>query len=259
MDALEWAAVIGAAAWLPQIGTAVYRLVVRPKLALIPVSEIEVGYNIFGPMVNMRASIITERKDATIVEMRLNIRHEKGRAINLTWHSFVETFSELKAPGGEGGKFERDQVATAIRVNTVLPTEKFFRFQDPVFQRESRELTAAADDDLNRRDKSNPADREAFIRGKPLTDLVGYYRNQFCWEPGQYSMVVCVKILGTAKPKTGTTWFSLKEAEVDGLRRNTLLLEERLIGIGRGVPTEELPSPTNWSTPVLRDREIHLI
>src|SRR5690348_9666774 len=50
----EIAAYIGAAAWLPQIITWLYRGIVRPSVRLVPNQYAEAGFTSLGPIFNLR-------------------------------------------------------------------------------------------------------------------------------------------------------------------------------------------------------------
>jgi hypothetical protein len=258
MTAFEWVAVVGAAAWLPQIGALIYRVVVRSRLHCIPVRQTELTFNHLGPIFNMRAALVVERKDAVITEMRATLRHDKGREVNLVWDSFVEQFSELKTHAGERGEFTRDQIATALKVSTALPNEKFFRFQDPVFKATHRQLSAKADDVLNRLPDGDVVGRAAFLRSREFTDLISFYLNYFPWEPGHYDVELRVRLLGVKRPLVGKASLELSADDVDRVRRNLPLIEQRLREICENVPAEQRATPSFWATPDLLQGEIAL-
>lgn len=249
MGAFEWIAVVGAAAWLPQIGLLVYRFLVEPVVHLVPVTETELTFNSQGPVFNLRAALIAQRKDAVIVEMTAVFRHEHGREIALIWESFVEKFSELTTQQGERGEFARDQIATALRVNTAVPTEKLFRFRDAEFRRRHRELSDKADDSLNRIARDDPSPVEAFLRSREFTDLVSFYNNSFPWQPGRYNLEIGTRLLGSRARYAANTSMTLSQDEVDRIRGNLPLQAQRLEQIVRRVPVAEQVMPNHWITP----------
>jgi hypothetical protein len=75
MTAAELAAYIGAAAWLPQIATWVYRWFVRPKITITPDRYGEVGFTSFGPIFNLRMAFASDRKDAIIDGFELLVQN----------------------------------------------------------------------------------------------------------------------------------------------------------------------------------------
>jgi hypothetical protein len=258
MNVFEWMALIGAAAWLPQIGVAAYRFFVKPVLHIVAVPEGELTYNSLGPIVNLRAALVAQRKDAVIVDMRMALRHEKGRVIHLVWDSFVEHFSEMKTQDGERGEFTRDQAATALKVNTALPVEKFFRFRDPDFKAEYRDRTAAANDELSRIAKEDPTAVAGFLKSKAYTDLMTFYNNGFYWEPGRYDVTLSLTVLGLSQPRSGRTQFVLSDDDVDRIRKNLPLIEQRMREIAEGVPADQQAFPGHWATPSFEATTIQL-
>lgn len=255
MTAFEWIALVGAAAWLPQIGVLVYRWATKPKITVVPVPEIEVGYNWLGPIVNIKAALFSEQKDALVLNMTLVLRHQSGKVIRLVWHSFVETFSEMRARSGESTEISRDQVATALRLSTAIPTEKLIRFQDPEFQNRHRLSAAAADEALERLKKGGGEDTaEVFLRSKEYADLTNHFRHGFCWEAGTFDVQLEIDILGRRAPAKARSTFSLSEAQVDQLGRNAQLVMDRIEKIARGAQLED--APYHWATPRLASKDI---
>lgn len=254
MTAFEWVALVGAAAWIPHIATLIYRAVVRPRVIIIPVPQIEIGYNFLGPILNMKAALFAERKDAIVIQMEVHLKHEKGREIVLQWQSFVETFSELRSQAGERAEFSRDQDATALKLPTVLPVEKFIRFQDLDFQARANQLSTAADAEFNRSEQSGtPA---AFLTSHAFNDLVRFYKHGFCWEAGRYEMTLRIHLMERGKPVVARTSFTLSQSEVEKLGANVPTIEESVRQIAQGVEAGERVLPKNWATPQLASKKI---
>jgi hypothetical protein len=255
MGSFDWVAVIGAAAWLPQIVSFVHRMLIKPRMSIIPVPQLEIGYTFLGPILNIKAALFAENKDATIVDMHVLLTHEKGRSIRLNWHSFVEKFSELRSLSGETAEVSRDQEATALRISTSLPVEKFIRFQDPAFQAQSRELTTIADADLNRITDAG-GDGGSFVHTKAYSELTRFLRHQFCWEAGRYQAEFQIQLLERRSPVMARSEFSLAESDVERLALNVGSMEKRIQQIAEGVPEAERVNPTNWANPHLGSKRI---
>ena len=255
MGVFEWVAVVGAAAWVPHLAGLLYRLATKPKVTMIPVPEIEVGYTWLGPVVNIKASLFAERKDALVLDMRMTLRHEKGKQIALVWHSFVEKFSEMRDRSGEATEISRDQVATALRLSTAVPTEKLIRFQDPGFQEKNRRLTADADGTLNRLKGVNPSGApEAFLTSPEHESLANQFKHDFPWEPGRYTVKLSVEILERKRPALAETSFELSTGDVERLRGNATLVVERIAKIAKVEKLEDVQY--QWATPRLRGKDI---
>lgn len=256
MGVFEWMALIGAAAWLPQLGFVVYRSVITPRVVLIPVPELELGYTYFGPILNVKASLFAERKDAIILDMTVVLRHEHGREIVLEWHSFVEEFSELRDASGEATKVTRDQMATALRVSTAMPSEKFIRFQDPTFQDETRSLTRVAMEELERLKRAGSEEAVTeYLRSKENEALMSHFRHGLPWEAGRYEVTLRMQMLDRDEPAVAKSTFDLSQGEVDRIRKNIAATEERVRLVAEGKNADEA-DPYQWTNPRLQDKDV---
>jgi len=45
-------AVLGALAWLPQLFIIIKNVLVKPIVKIIPENQLEIGYTLFGPIIN---------------------------------------------------------------------------------------------------------------------------------------------------------------------------------------------------------------
>src|SRR5690349_19424067 len=105
----EIAAYIGAAAWLPQIATWVYRMVIRPSIRIVPDQYAEVGYTSYGPIFNVRMAFFAEKKDVIVDGIEMIVHHEDGDSCTLRWAGLAETFSEITDAAGNRQIISRDQ------------------------------------------------------------------------------------------------------------------------------------------------------
>ena len=80
MTPTEIVAYIGAAAWLPQIATWIYRKVVQPIVTIVPDKYAEVGFTSYGPIFNMRMAFSAENKDVIVDGFELLLQHSDGDA-----------------------------------------------------------------------------------------------------------------------------------------------------------------------------------
>ena len=85
MTTAEIAAYIGAAAWLPQIATWLYRRFVRPLITIVPDKYAEVGFTSYGPIFNVRMAFSSERKDVIIDGFEILLEHEDGDTRTVRW------------------------------------------------------------------------------------------------------------------------------------------------------------------------------
>jgi hypothetical protein len=73
MTAAELAAYIGAAAWLPQIVSWIYRALSRPVLTIIPEDRVELGFTPLGPIFNLQTALSASRHDIVINDFQFDI------------------------------------------------------------------------------------------------------------------------------------------------------------------------------------------
>ena len=131
MTAAEFAAYIGAAAWLPQIAAWIYRVLAKPKITIVPDRYADVGFTSYGPIFNIRMAFTADRKGAIIDGFELDLRHADGDVRTLRWSGLSETFSEITDAMGNRQIVGRDQTPIALKIWTESLVEKIVRFQEP--------------------------------------------------------------------------------------------------------------------------------
>lgn len=221
MTAIDVAALIGAAAWLPQIASWVYKLFVHPKVQFVPAPSPELGYTTFGPIFNVQCALACSRKDAIVERIRISLRHERGRTIDLNWVQLNETFSQIRSAGGETADVSKSQPAIALKVGTLGLVEKTIGFQDLRFNKEARTLLLVVVEHSNHLRKTRPEDFiEETLRSKQYADLIDFLRRSMCWEVGHYRMAVQLHVLDVKQPQVRHWRFSLSASDVERLTQN---------------------------------------
>ena len=196
MGAFEWAAAIGAAAWLPQVITWIAKWFAKPKLKIIPSKTPEVGYTSFGPIFNLTCAIAAERKDAVVERVSVSLRHERGQKSLFIWESLNETFSQIRS------------------------TEKQIGMRETTFQDEIRPYITALSDHQSFLKKTQADYQQTTIRSKEFADLVELYRRRFPWQEGRYHVTAELRIAGVKEPTKQDFAFSLSAGEIDKLKQN---------------------------------------
>lgn len=220
MTAIDIAAIVGAAAWLPQIGTWIYRAVVTPRLEFVPAPAPELGFTSLGPILNIRAALSCGRKDAIVENMRIVLRHERGREIELTWASLNETISQIRGAGGETTDVSKWQPAIALKLSTLTLVEKLIGFQDTRFHSDERALVLAVVEHHNHLKKTRADFADETLRSKQFADLIDFHRRSMCWEVGRYNMTAFIHVIGMKRPTTRKWQFSLVGADIERLQQN---------------------------------------
>jgi len=244
----EIAAYIGAAAWLPQIASWIYRRVIRPSVRIVPNQYAEAGFTSLGPIFNLRMAFSVDNKDMVIDGMELLLRHQDGESRMLRWAGLGETFSEITDAAGNKQVVSRDQSPIAIKVGTQSLLEKFVRFQEPRYHEGDRPLTQALVAHFNYLKQTKP---DAYVADalacKELFSLLEARRKAFWWKPGRYDIEVQLSSPQKFNLSSGRFRFDLTANDVQLLQRNFATLEAEV----RNIISSNLPNfqaqPVNWN------------
>jgi hypothetical protein len=217
----EWAAYIGAAAWLPQIASFIYQRILTPKVQLIPERTLELGFTTYGPLFNLRFSLSSDRKDAIISNFEAELQHEGGEIHVLRWSGLRETFSEvLDSAGNRQQLIEKDQPAIALKLSTIVLMEKFVRFQDPIFHERQRPLVSQLVAHFSYLKGQTENYREETLKSREMHDLLEFYRQFYWWKAGRYSARFKIESPNRAQLVDREYAFHLGQADIDAMKAN---------------------------------------
>lgn len=251
MTPLDWVAIVGAAAWLPQIGTWIYRVAVRSQIRLIPGGIPEVGYTSFGPIFNLTCSLSASRKDAVIQKMTAEIRHENGDGRLLTWKFLNENVSQIRSASGERADVSRNQPAIAIKVSTSLLTQTMIGFQDDAFSERRRGLENTLNAAMNhyrRVDATTAGD--ATLKSKEYADYIDAFRRNQFWKQGRYTATIAIYLVDSGKPTLKSLSFELTADDADRLGDNFNTIGRTAAEIAQGLPLDQrIPEIYAWVNP----------
>lgn len=236
--------IIGAAAWLPQIGGWIYSAFSRPKIDLVPAPLPQVGYTCLGPIFNLTCAISASRKDAIISKMTANLRHETGRTLAFSWKTLNETFSNIRSTTGETAEVTKNQPAVALKVSTLALSEKMVGFQDQGFQNETMKLFIAVDEQKAYLDKTDSNAKESILKSKQFFDLIDYFKRNCVWQEGRYDVLLKITIIGVKTPAEANFFFVLSKADATRLDENVQYIQEHFID--RLNPPLKLPKDYAW-------------
>jgi hypothetical protein len=220
MTSTDIIALVGAAAWLPQIATWVYRVVARPRVRIIPDKEVQIGFTTYGPIFNLRVGLAVERKDAIVDGVFVELTHESGATHRLDWVGMIETFSQIIGPAGIRQSVERESPPIALKLSTNALQEKLIRFQESKFHDSKRPLESAVSNHLNYLRSRTENFRKETLNSKETQALLDFYRQAFWWKAGAYRVVFGVSSPDRASIKNEIYTFSLSQSDVDGLSSN---------------------------------------
>lgn len=220
MGAFEWIAIIGAAAWVPQVVGWVTRHFVKPKVRVIPSLTPEIGYTTFGPIFNLTCAISAERKDAVIERMTAIVTHERGHSAAFQWTTLNETVSQLKTTEGIA-EVSKNQLAIALKVSTLVLSEKQIAMQERTFEEDTRIHMNAVMDLYNHLKKTEPNDyQERTLKSKEFADLIDFSKKRFTWQDGNYTVELQLRIAGVKDATIQRFEFALSKNDVERLHQN---------------------------------------
>ncbi|MFH1951585.1 MAG: hypothetical protein ABIL06_08205 [Pseudomonadota bacterium] len=229
MTPTEIVAYIGAAAWLPQIATWIYRRVVQPIVTIVPDKYAEVGFTSYGPIFNVRMAFSAENKDLIIDGFELLLQHSDGDTYTLRWAGLKETFSEISDASGICQVIGRDQTPIALKIGTESLIEKFVRFQEPRYHESDRPVTSNLIAHFNFLKRSDPDSYVSqTLSSKELFSVFETRKKAFWWKPGHYQFTL--KLSSTKKFKLTHSKFDfeLTSIDIDRLKENIDTLEVEL-------------------------------
>lgn len=224
MDAMNWVAIIGAAAWTPQIIFILYRTLVRTKVTFYPDCYVQIGYTSLGPIFNLTLALASQKKDIIVNKIGVTLTHEEGAQYNLVWAGMSETISEIRNPLGPTMSVEKSLRPLPIKLSTVNVVQSFFRFQDPSFRPELVKASSGFEQHFNfvrkKKEKMEKQDIELAIDCKEFESLIDFYKSVFHWTKGRYEVAFTLESPNKVRVTKNKFAFYLSQHDVDGLRMN---------------------------------------
>lgn len=248
MSPAEIAAYIGAAAWLPQIISWLYKLISKPSLKLISSPTLELGYTTLGPIINLTSSISAERRDALIDKIVLQLHHEKGEKRILTWSFLNEKQQEIRSYKGETAEITKNQPAIALKVPTIALAEKLIGFQDLEFQATYKLHINKLAELQSFLKKDNPDPAPKLFASRESSEFVNFFKAQMYWKEGNYDLSVVIREVRLRNPYVERFRFSLSKIDIERLQDNCSKLEKDLKAYLGLSDDSELPK-WNWVYP----------
>lgn len=242
------AAFVGAAAWLYPLSVLLNNWLTKPKIRLSPTDTIEMGYSALGPFMNLTCAIMTEKRDAIIERIEIEVKHEDGDSHAFIWKTLDELQYEIRSFTGEGGTIGKSQPATALKVNTTMLSEKKIGFQDVKYQEQFLVYGQKLAEFINHLRKINaPNFSDELFKSKEFTKLNDFYSNGMYWKEGNYTIQLSLFITTATKPCTEFFTFSLGNKDVDSVKMNTTFLEQSMRELIPAKEGEQLPPKIIWN------------
>jgi|GEM_PF-1710642 len=228
MNTTEVLALIGALAWLPQILQWIFTALKRPKIHLVSLQTLQIGYEFNGPVIGITASISTQQKDALITQILLRAIHERGETRLFKWVWLNETQIRMRTVSGETAEFSKNHPAIALQVSTLTPAEKFITFRDVQYAAKYEQLVRAVAEQHNFLKVHEQQPLETLLKSKELSRFREFYLSNMYWKEGSYTFEVMLYEAHTRSVHTERLSLHLDQADIEALNKNCALFEKGL-------------------------------
>ncbi len=251
MDVIDVVAIVGAAAWTPQIGKWVYSFFTKPKLSIYLHSQPEIGYTSYGPIFNMSCALLSKHKDAILNKLSVVLRHDSGASYTFDWAGLSEDLSEIQDNIGSTLSIRRSSLPLVIKVLHTGVAQMFVRFQHGQFKANLRKATVSAQDRLNfmkTAGKLNTEEEvEALTSEQEYDEVMKLLHSEFIWRAGKYTVTFEFGSPNKFKYEKSEYTFELNQDDIENLRKN---LDTMKLALIQGAKAASLSGykakPINW-------------
>lgn len=215
-------ALIGAAAWLPQL----WRYFQKPRVTPIAGGQIEIGFSELGPIFNPKIAFRVERRDALVTGVHFVIKHERGQITTFDGTQLVETGAQSESTSGEKAFHRRTQDVVALVLTPTAIAERKVLTRERELLKLYENLQEGFGAALSRF-KGNSADWvDRVFQSSEYQALETALTKDFVWQPGKYTAVCHVTIAGQKTATQIEFGFMLTENSVSRLRGNIEKLKQ---------------------------------
>jgi hypothetical protein len=247
MTIIDFAAIAGAFAWLPQIWIFIKRILSLPKISIIIQRFSEIGFTPLGPIFNIRLAFSVDNKDIVIKNIQIKIRHESGEERLFSWQGIVQNLGKLSGPEGQFIPYEKENTVLAIKLKTEDIDERFIRFQEELFLKKRYDLI----NELNKKlffIKSQPDySYDIIISSEEFNDLCVFINQWFWWKQGRHECIIQVESKEKFRISGNTFKFELNQTDIQNLRRNLEQIKDSFINEIRNGEDSFEPIPVQWN------------
>lgn len=233
MEQMGWVAIVGAAAWVPQIFTWGYRAFTKAKVSIYLDKTPQVGYTYLGPIFNISFALLSEKKDVILNKFTVKLRHESGASYVFDWDGLSEDLSEIQNPIGPTMSIKKTSLPLVVKILHTGVAQLFVRFQHNRFKKNYKKPSADAIDKYNLLKASNKLDTEEQIEtiiSEPEVDkLTKIFGSEFIWIAGKYTVTFEFSSPNKFKYKKSKYTFNLNQNDIDVLRKNLGNIKDNII------------------------------
>ncbi len=251
MDVMEWMALIGAAAWTPQIISWLCKYFTRPKVTLYLHQTPQIGYTTFGPIFNVNLALLSERKDIVVNKFTANIKHENGASHTFEWKGISEDISQIQNYAGLSMSVKKTSLPLVIKLTNVSVSQLFVQFQSATFNKNLLKKAKPYIEQFNFQitygQVTKSDDIDELTESKEFVDIIGFFKSNFNWQAGKYEVVFDLQSPNKFKYEKEKYVFTLNQQDIDDLMKNidnakTELRDGMMLRI---MPKYEV-KPINW-------------
>lgn len=229
------AALVGAAAWIPQI----LNWIAKPKLEVLSAPVLGITFNQGGASARWTISIAAERQDALITKAELIITHHKGDRRTLSWARLEEELTQLNVPIAELPRpiqYMKPSEVFAIKATTQSLAERTIYFYDKDFFLAGRDKIESAIEHYNYLTAQEENPSEAIAKAKEFKQAIEFHTKDHFWKEGSYDLVVRLKVRGLKAPYEQNFSFTLSKEHVSTLQENHAMFEQYILSLLTGKP-----------------------
>jgi hypothetical protein len=242
----DLAAIVGALAWLPPIFIAIRGWMTKPQIRVITQPAPEIGFTSLGAILNLRVALTVTHKDIVITGIRLQVTHESGEQMFLSWRGIVQRMGTMNYPQVGAVPFEKELNVLAMKVSLKDVEERFIRFQNIDFLQQKSELEAKTLKTMAYLRQNESFDGATFLKSQEMSDLYSYIKQSFTWKPGGYRLRVLLESPDAFAVLDDEYAFTLSPLQVQNLANNLRHIEQYYANEVLPTKAGEEPTPIVW-------------
>jgi hypothetical protein len=212
-------AIVGACAWLPQIVKEINYLITKFKLTIILHGEIQVGYSVNGPILNLGTALSAENADCLVTNIEIDVVGPNQDQHNFKWQWFEEKLYEIEYTEIGTTPVKKQQTAIAIKILEENLVEKTIGYHSPIFKNSYQQ----AYDNTNNQHELLVRNNNDVQTLRSTTEYDGFRNlllNSLIWRQGVFSCKMRVTVLNIKKTFDKEFKFRLSANDIQKLQSN---------------------------------------
>lgn len=209
-------AALGAGAWFPQIVGWARSASSKPKLAVYPAQNIEVGFTDQGPVVALPLVIQVKHKDSVVASASSRVVHMQGETHEMQWRFVSEVKGYITGiPAPIPLTFQSVDLAIAIPLTVDNVVNRKIIFHERGFDSAMQEHMLQVSRTIEDNDSA-----EQRVASRPWKDAVEWYRKSCFWKEGRYTIRVSMTYSDARRPADLSLSFTLTRDHIALLEQN---------------------------------------